>query len=784
MKQLLVSIALFITSLCVANTEPIGKISGEVIDKQLNEPIPYATIVINDMDGNLVSGNTSTDDGTFVIEKVPAGEYIFKVQFIGYKTFSKQISISRKHQSIDLGIVALEPDVAMLDGVTVVAERSTIEQRVDRKIVNIGKDLTTAGATASDIMGNLPSITVDQDGNISMRGNSNVRILVDGKPTNIPAAQLLKQIPSTSIKKVELITNPSAKYNPEGMSGIINIVLHKNTQNGFNGNMNGGVTFSDHTQGTGSLNLNYRQNKFNLYTNLGGTLGKSPSQGGAITTLSDNSTENLNFLFDNNTYLYKVGVDFYMDDKNTFSIYTNQNNSNMEITANNSVIYPGNEDQDIYQLSNIENNDLSATYNFDYKHDFEKEGHNIEFEADYNSVDSDEDAVLDYSGNPDYQDYKDKKRDNIQNTTLNLDYVNPLSEKSKLELGAEARLRNSDQNYNTTNANLMDTRYKYDNSIYSMYATFGQTFEKWSYQLGARMEQYDAEANLNGEKVYEDDYLTLYPTVFLSYNLAEKKTLQLSYGRRVDRPSLGQVSPIRDFNSPRITVTGNPQLDPQFTNSVELNYSQSFEKGNFTAGTYLRRTENDINRVIIPDEEDPSKLLLTYTNSDTSTSYGFELSGGYKPLKWWNINGSAELYSQEEQGIVGTEEMNVNNTSFNVKLNQSFKATDKLTFQLFGFYQAPVQMLQVKLDDIYFINAGARYSFWDDKASLSLNLNDVFNTKEYVITTKAPVAQEGAIKPFSRTLYVGFSYSFGGGKYQALKRKNRDDSENGGGGLF
>lgn len=784
MKQLLVSIALFITSLCVAGNEPIGKITGEVIDKQLNEPIPYATIIINDMDGNLVSGNTSLEDGSFVIEKVPAGEYVFKIQFIGYKTFSKQISISRKRQSIDMGTVALEPDVAMLDGVTVTAERSTIEQRVDRKIVNVGKDLTTAGATASDIMGNLPSITVDQDGNISMRGNSNVRILVDGKPTNIPAAQLLKQIPSTSIKKVELITNPSAKYNPEGMSGIINIVLHKNTQNGFNGNMNGGVTISDHTQGTGSLNLNYRQNKFNFYTNLGGTLGTSPSQSGAITTLSDNSTEYLNFLFDNNTYLYKVGLDFYMDDKNTFSIYTNQNNSNMEITANNSVIYPGNETQDIYQLSNIDNGNLSATYNFDYKHDFEKEGHNIEFEANYNTVDSDEDAVFDYSGNPDYQDYKDKKRDDIKNTTLNLDYVNPLSEKSKLELGAEARLRNTDQNYNTTNTNLMDAKYKYDNSIYSMYATFGQTFEKWSYQLGTRMEQYDVEAHLDGEKVYEDDYLTLYPSAFISYNLAEKKTLQLSYGRRVDRPSLGQVSPIRDFNSPRITVTGNPELNPQFTNSVELNYSQNFEKGNLTAGTYLRRTENNINQVIIPDEEDPSKLLLTFANSDASTSYGFELSGGYKPLKWWNINGSAELYSQEEQGIVGTEEINVTNTSFNVKLNQSFKATDKLTFQLFGFYQAPVQMLQLKLDDIYFINAGARYSFWDDKASLSLNLNDIFNTKEYGITAKAPAAQKGAIKPYSRTLYVGFSYRFGGGKYHALKRKNRDDNENGGGGLF
>ncbi|MFZ0488823.1 MAG: TonB-dependent receptor [Salegentibacter sp.] len=784
MKQFFLCIAILASTISMAFNDPIGRITGSVIDEQLKEPIPYATVLINDMDGNLVSGNTSAEDGSFVLEKVPAGKYIFKIQFIGYKPYTREIDIEKGHNAIAIGTVALEPDVAMLDGVTVVSERSTIEQRVDRKIINVGKDLTTAGATASEIMVNLPSITVDQDGNISMRGNDNVRILVDGKPTNIPAAQLLKQIPSTSIKKIELITNPSAKYNPEGMSGIINIVLHKNTQNGFNGNLDGGVTFTDNVQGNGSLNMNYRRNKFNFYANLGGTLGKSGGQEGQITNLSTDGTEYLDFVFDNTNYLYKVGVDYYLDDNNTLSFYTNQNHSDLDILGDFNVIYPEDDQEDIFQHSLINNLHHSATYNFDYKHDFAKEGHNIELEADYNHVDADEDAQIDFTGNSAFEDYQDLRDDQIENTTINLDYVNPLSDVSKLELGAEARLRNTDQDYQTNNANLMNRLYKYDNSIYSAYATFGQTFEKWSYQLGARLEQYDVQADLNAERVYEDNYLTVYPTAFLSYNLSEKKSLQFSFGRRVDRPSLGQVSPIRDVSTPRLTVTGNPELEPQFTNSVEFNYNQNLEKGNLTAGTFFRRTSNAINQIMLPDEEDPANIIMTYANADLNFSYGFELSGSFKPVKWWNINGSAEFYSQKDQGIVGTEEIEVTNTNFDIKLNQSFKANDQLSFQLFGFYQAPVQMLQIRVEDVYFVNLGARYSFWNDKASLSLNMKDIFNTREYNISSEAPVAQEGTIKPHSRQLYVGFSYRFGGSKYSALKRKHRDEGEAGGGGIF
>ena len=787
MKQFIIILNLlfFLPSLAFQAPKAVstGQISGVVIDEDLQEPIPYATIIINDLSGKFIAGNSTQEDGTFLIKDVPAGKYNLIAQFIGYKNHTQEIDVP-SNNVVNVGQILMEPEVATLDDVTVVAERSTIEQKIDRKVINVGKDLTTVGPSAADIMGNLPTLTVDQDGNLAMRGNENVRILVDGKPTNIPAAQLLKQIPSTSIKSIELITNPSAKYNPEGMSGIINIILHKNTNLGFNGNVNGGITVGENVRGNGSLDLNYRRGKFNFFGNIGVNLGER-SNTGLIENFTNNSREEMYFLNDNNSFLYKVGVDYYMDDNNTFSFFTNQNRYIGDTSGDINILFLDNDEPDIFQDFIFDNRNISSTYNFIYKRNLDGEGHTLELEADYNEVEGSDEALFEFSGGAaGFEDYRDYTDNEIDNTTINLDYVNPLTEISKLELGAEARIRNSSNFYRTTNINLTDTDFDYDNTIYSAYATYGQNFEKWSYQLGARLEQYDVEALYNGERIFEDSYLTVYPTAFTSYKISEKKTLQLSFGRRVDRPGLSQVNPVRDFSSPRITVAGNPLLDPQFTNSLEMNYTQNFEKGNITAGVFYRLINNEINRTLLIDPEDPSRLLLTFANGEDNSAYGFEFSGSYKPVKWWNLNSSFEVYSQNERGIIGTLEREVTTTVFNIRVNQNFTVTEDLTFQLFGYYRSPSEMIQIQAEEMYFINTGARYTLLDKKATISLNVNDVFNTQQFSFVTDIPYRQRGTFKPESQTVYLGFSYRFGGGKNRALARKNRDDNETEGGGLF
>jgi len=763
----------------------LGTVTGTVLDQDFQEPIPYATISVSNSAGEIVTGTVSSMEGTFSLEKLPEGTYTFKVQFMGYVTFTQEVEISSSRQTIELGNIYLKPAVAELDDVTVVAEVSTIEQRIDRKVINVGKDLTTAGASAADIMNNIPSVSVDQDGNLSLRGNPNVRILIDGKPSNMDAATILKTIPSTSIKQIELITNPSAKYNPEGMSGIINIILHKNSNLGFNGDFSGGLTFGERTSSNASLNLNYRQGKFNFYTNLGAVDRKNVLDA-YILNLEDNSGEFLDFAMENQAYMGKVGVDFFMDDKNVFSIYTNQVLSFEELDGVSAIRYNDDPSQNIDQLTHVEDENRSQTYNFDYRHFFNEDGHEIELEVDHDIYSNEDDANFSFNG-PAGQvgdAYRDDVTKDYMNTTINLDYVNPFSETAKLELGAESRIRKTENTYISTRAGSDDILFDYDNNIHSLYATFGQNFDQWAYQMGARLESFDVEAEEGGEKIYSDDYITLYPSAFVTYTPGEKNSFQLSYSRRVDRPSNNQVNPVRQISTPRMTISGNPSLRPQFTNSLEANYTRKMGKNSITAGVFYRIINDEINQIILEDPVNPAHLFLTFRNSDDNTAYGAELSGNFKPASFWDLSMNFNLYSQTERGVIGTESLEVETNSFSLQSNNNFKVTKNLKLQLFGMYNAPVETLQFHVDDSYFVNLGARYSFLKDKASLSVNLNDVFESRYTDLNTTRPIAQKAQFKNDSRMLYVGFTYRFGGSKPESVERKNRDDNTSSGGGVF
>ena len=814
MRKVILLFALFVYSAISANPLPsttdvvVGTITGTIIDKTLQEPIAYAAIVIKSEDETaIITGGITEEDGSFEIKNVPEGKIKFLVQFIGYKTYARLVTIDKDHRKIDLGKVFLEDETQELAGVEVVAERTTIEQKIDRKVINVGKDLTTSGATAADIMNNIPSVNVDQQtGDLSLRGNANVRVMVDGKLSNVPVAQLLKQIPSSSIKSIELITNPSAKYNPEGMSGIINIVLHKNANNGFNGTLNTGLTVGEEAKFNSSLDLNNRTGKFNIYGNIGTNIGKYVNDGN-IFRVEENSEQIFQFLNNNKSYLYKLGVDFYLNDYHTISIFTNQNSFKGKGTGLTDILYYNDTQRNQNQLfSNLQDN-LSEQYNFDYKLNFKKEGHNIELEVDYNRFNEDEDANFATQGNttfPNYKDFVDTKR---QQTIANLDYVNPLDSISKLELGVEARIFETNVDYASTgltfnNSGALvptpDTDFIYGMDIYSAYATFGQNFKKWSYQGGVRVENVEVKADTNTVRAFTDKYTQIYPSAFVTYSPSEKNQYQVSVSRRVDRPGLQQVNPIREWATPLISSFGNPSLVPQFTNSYELNYTRRLENGSITTGLFYRSINNEINRAVYVDRLDLNKLILTFDNFDNTSAYGMELSLNYKFTKWWSVNGSFDMFSQTQRGITESlvtdnssatiddiivEKVEVENTAWNLRLNNSLKATKNLTFQVFGFYRGANQNIQFKVKPMYFINTGARYNFAEGKGTISLNFNDVFNTMRFAFDGKLPFEQTGQFTWESRTVYAGLSYMFGSNKNRVAQRKRRDNNtkENGGG---
>ncbi len=782
------SILLFFSFWCLfitaqpKNEAVVGTIKGRVIDKNLKQPIPYASIVIDDGADKIVSGGISTENGDFLITDIPKGTYTLKVQFIGYTTYTLPIEISRKSKDIDVGIISLEEEAEALDDVTVVAERTTIEQKIDRKIINVGKDLTTTGGTAAEIMNNIPSVNVDQDGNIALRGNQNVRILIDGKPTNISAEQLLKQIPSTSIKKIELITNPSAKYNPEGMSGIINIILHKNSNIGFNSNLNLGVNFDKNARFNSSIDLNYRTGKVNLYGNYGANITKNLNAG-FVFREDENYRTDFSFLDNNKSHLFKIGMDYFINDHNTVSIYTNQNLFDGLTSGITAITFLNNDQNDLTQDLISDSENLGSTYNVDYKHDFEKEGHNIELEVDYNVFDSDSDDRFNFiGGDGSFTNYVDLINNERKNTTINLDYVNPISEKAKLELGYETRLRRTDNDYQSTL--FPNSMYSYDRDIHSLYATYGKNYEKWSYQVGTRFESYQVEAIFNGEKVFEDDIFTAYPSAYLTYSPGEKNTYQLSYSRRVDRPGLNQVNPIREWSTPRIISIGNPSLDPQFTNSIELNYTRKLEGGSLTGGVFYRIINDEINQTLIENPDVEEGQILTFDNFDNNAAYGIEVSGNYKPTKWWNFNASFDLYGQTQKGIVEGISREVDAVIYNFRINNNLKATKNLTFQVFGFYRGDQEGVQFKTKPFYFINTGARYNFLEGKGTASINFNDIFNTMRFRFSGDTPFPQSGRFQGETQTIFLGLSYRFGSGKNRKVSRKRRENNEKSGGGIL
>ncbi|MCV6628735.1 MAG: TonB-dependent receptor [Flavobacteriaceae bacterium] len=800
----------------------IGTISGKVLDKTLKQPIPYANVVLkNAADGSTVTGAITDDNGNFEIEKIKAGKYTFVVQYIGYKPYSKTLEISKKNRKHNLGTIYLEEEAQALDGVEVVAERSTIEQKVDRKVINVGKDLVTSGPTASDIMNNLPSVNVDQQtGAISMRGNANVRVMIDGKMSNIPAADLLKQIPSSSIKSIELITNPSAKYNPEGMSGIINIVLHKNAMVGFNGSLNMSLAYQDRAKFNSALNLNYRTGKFNIYGNYGNNISKNEN-GGEVTSSYPNPDENrdqiFRFLDNRKNHLFKVGLDVYLNDKNTLSVFTNQRLNDGKFRGGTDIVYPN--QAPLNQRHNFRNlsDNAASQYNFNYKREFDKEGHNIELEADYNYFDSDDFTFQRFSGNnaqPNFDEdiFKTRKR-----FTGNLDYVNPLGKSMKLELGAEVRLFNSLEDYSSTGTSIdpvegsiptPSTNFDYTRNIYSAYATFSKKWDKWTAQAGIRAEQVNVEAEALQSRrdnetetliPFENDYFQVYPSAFITYTPSEKNNYQFSYSRRVDRPGLGQVNPIREWSTPLISQVGNLNLQPQFTNSLELNYTRNFKGGSLTSGVFYRLINDEINQVLFVDRTDFRKNIISNDNFNDTNAYGIELSGRYRPTNWWSINASFDLYTQTQTGIVealtlspdvATEadielrKTEVENTTYNFRMFNNFKLTKKLSLSAFGMYRGPSETLQFNPKEMYFVNLGARYSFAKGKGTIAFNFNDVFDTMKFGFDTELPSPAVGEFRWESRTITANLSYRFGSGKYRAKSRKQRDKNEKQGGGLF
>lgn len=776
-----------------ATNENTGIISGKVIDKNSGDPLSYVTIVVKNSN-EIITGGITDDKGDFLIKGLALQTFEVEVQFMGYKTHKISVDLSSKSKSINLGTVLLEEETTLLKEVEVVGEKSTIVQKIDRKVVNVGVDLINAGPTASDMLNNIPSVSIDpQNNTVTLRGNSNVRIFIDGKPTNLSPAQVLQQIPSASIKQIELITNPSAKYNPEGMSGIINIILHKNANLGFNGSVNAGANFAITPKGNASVEMNYRVNKVNFYTNYSINNGIWRNEGfvNTVSNLGEDNSNQAEFYirnFNNNNF-WKGGMDYYISDQSTLSFFSVQSFFNNHNYFANDVTYLNGVNPDITQLFEAYNKGSNQIYNLGFKHKFENPMKTLDIEVNFSRNKTPEDSQF-YDGDRNL--LQTNQIENIgDNLIVNADFVLPVGETAKWELGLESRFDNANNNFDRNFIAFSDFEYK--RNIQSAYANFGKQLGAWSYQVGLRLENYIAEALFNqvGETPgsFKDEIFTFYPSAFVTYEATEKNSFNLSYSRRVDRPSLGQVNPIRDWTSPTIDQVGNPELRPQFTNSVEFNFTRKIKTGSITSGIFFRYVNDLISQVVLTSPFDENKRLLTFDNFDNNTQYGVEVSGNMNFEKWWSLNFGVDSYFRNARGVIENTERELEETTatailFNARMNHTFMVNKDLRIIWFTMYRGGVEDIQFNNELMWRTDIGFRYNILKGKGSVGMRFNDMFNTMRSRFNSESPDTIRGQFRWESRMFSMNFNYRFGSGDNRAMQRRQRDRNESQGGGLF
>ncbi|SEE44749.1 Outer membrane receptor for ferrienterochelin and colicins [Tenacibaculum sp. MAR_2010_89] len=795
MKKLLFIILYINTLLIFSQKKNLGEISGLVINQKNETAIPYATIVCKNLDNKIISGGIANEKGIFTIKQLPLKRYIIQIQFIGFSTLSKEIVLSKATPIINLKKLYLKDKNTKLKDIEIHAEETSVVQKVDRRVINVGKDLIATGTNSLQMLQNIPSVNVNiQTGSISLRGNENIRVLINGKPSNMDTSQLLKQTPSSLIKQIEIITTPSAKYNPEGMSGIINFILKKNMKSGFNGTISVGFEHSKNTRPDVSLNLNYNTGKINLFGNYSSNWGKNSTIQQLVRT-TNNLEQKFNFLHDYSDHAFKIGSDIYLDKNNTLSLYTYQNFSNSTLYTN--------------SFSRINNNILEApnhskyneseqNYNVDYKLTTNNKGENIELEVNYSIHKNPEESInrLLQDTNNKLFNYTNSISDTKKSWLVNLDYETPLFETAKLELGIEYRNQKVVSSIKTDQVIEIgtpvsqqpkgNTDFNYDRSMYSGYFNINNNFKKWSIQAGIRLEQFIvnglfSNTQQSNPSIYSDKIFSIYPSAFLTYHITNKEDIQLAYSRRVDRPSIYQVTPIQEWVSPFTTSEGNQNLIPQFTNSIELNYSKSFSKGTVTFGTFYRKISNKIGRTIQKDTSAPNKQVFSYGNYNTANSYGVEIFGSYKAFSWWKIRPQIETYIQDSQGIINTKNEQVKNTLFKSTLNNSFKINKRIRLQLTAIYRGKSKNIQFEVKPYTMVNIGASLSVLKKKGTITLRGTDIFNGLNYDYFSENPFLEKGNYNLEYNSFYLGFRYNFGGTKNKSRNRKHRDNNETDGG---
>lgn len=793
--RLIFIIALFLMNSYTFSQSSENSLTGTIVDQATKAPMELVNVVVfKTSDSSQVAGTTTDKNGNFQFDNLNRGEYYLKITFIGFETL-KTRSVKIANSKIDLGKLEIKINPIALGDVEVTAEKGMFVNSIDRKIYNVEKDIITQTGSASELLQNIPSVSVDIDGNVSLRGASNVTIFIDGKPSLLMrknSAVVLQQLPANSIERVEVITNPSAKYKPDGIGGIINLVLKKTSRYGFNGTVINNVGNSGRYNG--NLTLNYNPGNMNLFGSYGFRRNNSPRINTDYRIQRDSLTLTPSY-YDNyssatskpTAHVLNMGLDYSPDDNNQFGVSGNYFYEDTYRIQNSQTTFRDALREITSDFSTeriLDETEIEYEINSSYEHHFKKEDHTIQFELNYSGYDETEDnrydEVYTVPANSEALHHIKIQKGGHQ-TEFYAEYAYPFSEETTLEAGYVGEFVYDDIRYLGEDFNAPQQRWITDynktnqflfhQNIHAFYATLGHSIEDFGFLAGLRAEQTLITSKLvSADSTIPNNYFSLYPTLHLAYNVNDENELQLNYSRRIRRADSDEHNPFAEYNDPRNLEAGNPKIKPEQIHSIEFGYH--FKKDNFSIlPNIFYRYKYDAFAEVHHFIND-STMLSTFENIAHDKSAGMELILAHDIKKLVSLNLNADAFYQViDASNLGYSE-NKSTISWNLKFAANFHLTQSNLIQINSYYRSARLSPEGKTNPLMLMNFGMRQELFHQRAALTLTVSDVFNSLKRTRKIDTPeLYSEATRKRNSQIVFLGFTWHFG----KSMKKSDKQE---------
>ena len=800
---LLVLVILFFSSQAFSQNTT-GSIIGSIVDKNGGVPIESADVtLLNAGDSTVLKGTTADKEGKFSFKDIPFGKYTVRANFVGYSIMNvKGIILSAEKSEVTLEPIKLTSGTASTEEILVESEKSAMQFDGDKKIFNVSQNPMNSSGSLIELLKNIPSVSVDADGNVSLRGNTNVKITVDGRPFGLDGqnrSQLLEQIPANQIESVELVTNPSSKYEAEGVSGIINIVTKKTKVFGYNGNLS--MNAGSRDKYNAALNLNLKSNNTQFFTNYSYNLNNFVITGGTNRTNNLSTVENLfTQTYDGHSrvksHFLKGGMDYFVNPQNTLGLsVTYQNTTRSRGELIDSKAFDVNSSLTSYSINDYivdsKNNTLDLALNHSFK--FKNPKQTLTTDAIYSQNNNEENGYTEETFyTPSNQNpglIQESSKINDKDLSLQSDYVHPFTETAKLETGYKLRYRDKKNDYSNreydytlnqyiTNPNLTNN-FEYRDVVSAAYVQYSGALGIFSYTAGTRVEHTSTKSLLklnNSES--KSSYTDIFPSANISAKFGKSNEMQVSYSRRIRRPGMWELNPFVNATDPNNYFSGNPNLKPEYTDSYELSFVQYLPGTSLTPTLFYRYTRDLISRT--REFIDSNTTLTTFANYSNQKSYGAELIFNSQPVKFWSINGSVSYYKTEiDASNISSAYVNDGST-WSGRISSSLFLPYQLSLQLSYFYSGDILAAQATVEPFSSFDASLRKELFDGRLTATLKVNDVFNTLKFKVNINNDLTyrEQFERKRDTRVITFGLSYKFGEADKNQQRRRRDSNREN------